>query len=106
VPTTAAAPKLMTGRPNVLEVAVGGTAIPPLGPPERRISGVSLKPADLLARTAAPAPAVTAAPRAAAPRAVAPPAAAPPSTDPSAAAPPAAAPPPAPPPAAPPPTGQ
>jgi cytoskeletal protein RodZ len=50
VPAGATAPLIHTGRPNVLQINVGGTAIPPLGEPERRVSGVSLKPADLLAR--------------------------------------------------------
>jgi transcriptional regulator with XRE-family HTH domain len=52
VPATARAPQIMTGRPNALNVSVGATTIPPLGEPERRISGVSLLPADLLARAA------------------------------------------------------
>ena len=58
VPAGAQAPEITTGRPNALNVTVGSTAIPPLGPPERRISGVSLRAADLAARTsggAAPA---------------------------------------------------
>jgi cytoskeleton protein RodZ len=50
VPAGARQPQLATGRPHVLRVTVGQTAIPPLGPPERRISGVSLLPADLVAR--------------------------------------------------------
>jgi cytoskeleton protein RodZ len=58
VPATAAAPQILTGRPNALDVTVGATRIPPLGPPERSIADVSLKPADLLARVAPqPAPA-------------------------------------------------
>jgi cytoskeletal protein RodZ len=77
VPATASAPELLTGRPNVIRVTVGATVIPPLGPPERRIRDVSLRPADLLARIGAPA---AAAPRASftapAPNAVAAPAAA------------------------------
>jgi cytoskeleton protein RodZ len=55
VPATATAPEILTGRPNVLRVTVGGAAIPTLGPAERRIKDVSLKPADLLARLSAPA---------------------------------------------------
>lgn len=55
VPATATRPQLITGRPNVLQVTVGSTPIPPLGPAERTISDVSLSPADLVARTAAPA---------------------------------------------------
>ena len=71
VPATALAPELLTGRPNVIRVTVGATTIPPLGPPERRIKDVSLRPADLLARIGAAPPAVGApasAPRAAPPR--------------------------------------
>jgi cytoskeleton protein RodZ len=58
VPPTAQAPEIRTGRPNVLRVTVGSAQIPPLGPPEKMIKDVSLKPADLLARArggAAPA---------------------------------------------------
>jgi cytoskeletal protein RodZ len=64
VPATAQAPEIRTGRPNVLKINVGSTTIPPLGPPEKMIKNVSLRPADLIARaqgnpppTAAPAPA-------------------------------------------------
>ncbi len=55
LPRDARAPELVTGRPNVLRVTVGGRELPPLGPAERRISDVSLRPADLLARAAGPA---------------------------------------------------
>jgi hypothetical protein len=61
VPADAQAPQIVTGRPNVLQVTVGGTAIPPLGPPERRIKDVSLKAADLVARAQAGGPAAPAA---------------------------------------------
>jgi len=61
VPATAQAPEIWTGRANVLRVTVGATPIPPLGPPEKMIKDVSLKPADLIARAragaASPAPA-------------------------------------------------
>jgi cytoskeleton protein RodZ len=50
VPAGAAAPMIRTGRPNALQISIGATQIPPLGEPERVISDVSLKPADLLAR--------------------------------------------------------
>lgn len=50
LPAGAQAPKLRTARANVLQVSVGGTRIPPLGPPETTISNVSLTPADLVAR--------------------------------------------------------
>jgi cytoskeletal protein RodZ len=64
VPPTAQRPQIITGRPNVLRVTVGNTAIPPLGEPERTISDVSLAPADLVARAQGPAApaAATAAP--------------------------------------------
>jgi cytoskeletal protein RodZ len=52
VPTTAQRPMIITGRPDVLRVTVGAREIPPLGPPNRTISDVSLLPADLLARGA------------------------------------------------------
>jgi cytoskeleton protein RodZ len=64
VPATAQRPQLITGRPNVLHVSVGSTQIPPLGPPERTVSDVSLLPADLTARLQ---PAAAAAPPGAAP---------------------------------------
>ena len=50
VPAGAQAPRIRTARANVLRVSVGGTQVPPLGPPETTISNVSLVPADLLAR--------------------------------------------------------
>jgi cytoskeletal protein RodZ len=53
VPADAQAPQIITGRPNVLQVTVGATAVPPLGPPERRIKDVSLRAADLAARARA-----------------------------------------------------
>lgn len=61
VPAGAQAPRIRTARANVLRVSVGGSQVPPLGPPETTISNVSLTPADLLARAqggaAAPPPA-------------------------------------------------
>ena len=65
VPATAKQPEILTGRPDALQVTVGGTTIPTLGPPEKTIADVSLLPADLLARasqaplTGAPPPAAT-----------------------------------------------
>ncbi|HEX8262098.1 MAG TPA: helix-turn-helix domain-containing protein [Allosphingosinicella sp.] len=50
VPAGAQSPRLRTARANVLKVAVGGTQVPPLGPPETTISNVSLAPADLIGR--------------------------------------------------------
>lgn len=48
-----------TGRAGALEVKVGERVLPPLGGPAEQLHGLSLQPADLLARagTAAPAPA-------------------------------------------------
>jgi hypothetical protein len=57
VPATAKAPQILTGRPNALQVAVGSTVIPALGPAEKTIADVSLLPADLVARAAAAPPA-------------------------------------------------
>jgi cytoskeleton protein RodZ len=74
VPASATAPQIRTGRPQALRVTVGPTVIPPLGAPERTISNVSLKAADLVARgqgqaapTGGQAPAAAAAPGTAAP---------------------------------------
>jgi hypothetical protein len=50
VPPGAQGPKLRTARANVLRVTVGGTQVPPLGPPETTISNVSLTAADLASR--------------------------------------------------------
>jgi cytoskeletal protein RodZ len=69
VPTNAVAPLLTTGKPEALRVSVGTTQAPPVGEPGRTVSGVSLKPADLLrggTASAAPPPS-PAAPRASAP---------------------------------------
>ena len=61
VPPGATAPLIRTGRPQALQVTVGGRPIPPLGAPEQTINDVSLLPADLAARAqgqaAQPAPA-------------------------------------------------
>jgi cytoskeletal protein RodZ len=65
VPATAAAPRLRTGRANVLQVTVAGRPMPPVGPPERTVSNVSLRAPDLLATApgGAPAPVPVPAPR-------------------------------------------
>ena len=57
VPADAVAPLMTTGRPGSTTVMVGQTPIPTLGDPDRIAKDVSLKPADLLARAAAPPPA-------------------------------------------------
>lgn len=41
---------LRTGRAGALDVKVGTTAVPPLGPPAGQVRDLSLKPGDLLAR--------------------------------------------------------
>lgn len=60
VPADANGPTIMTGRPNMLRVTVGGVEIPPLGEPEKRIKGVGISAEALRARSsaapAAPAP--------------------------------------------------
>jgi cytoskeletal protein RodZ len=61
VPSDANGPTIMTGRPNVLRVTVGGVEIPPLGEPEKRIKGVGISAEALRARAAA-APALAASP--------------------------------------------
>lgn len=65
VPATATAPMILTGRPDAIQVTVGGTQVAPLGPPERTISDVSLLAADLNARAQSPAPAAATPPPAA-----------------------------------------
>jgi hypothetical protein len=60
--------KLWTGKAGVLGIAVGGKALPPIGGPAQTVKDVSLAPADLVARSAAAAPAVAAAATTTAPR--------------------------------------
>lgn len=48
VPTTATAPLLKAGKPEALKVTVGSAVAPPVGPPGKVASKVSLKPADLM----------------------------------------------------------
>jgi transcriptional regulator with XRE-family HTH domain len=67
VPAGATAPQIRTSRAQALRVTVGGTEIPPLGPPERLISEVSLRAADLGTRAQGQPAAAGAAPGAAAP---------------------------------------
>jgi len=57
VPSNAVDPMIWTGRPQVLQAAVGTTMIPPLGRADQTIRDVSLKREALLARLAPPAPA-------------------------------------------------
>lgn len=64
VPANAAAPVLTTGKPEALRVMVGNQQAAPVGAPGRTVSGVSLKPADLLRPVTAPAAAAAAQPAA------------------------------------------
>ena len=58
VPANAAAPVLTTGKPEALRIAVGTADAPAVGPAGQKVSGVSLKGADLLREPqAAPPPA-------------------------------------------------
>ena len=47
VPTIATAPLLKVGKPEALQVTVGGTTVPPVAPAGRVASNISLLPADL-----------------------------------------------------------
>lgn len=49
-PAGVAGLQLRTGRPDALQISVGGKALPPLGTEPKLVSGVSLAPADLIAR--------------------------------------------------------
>lgn len=59
VPRDADDPRILTGRPDALKVAVDGREVAPLGPPERTIADVGVSAAALAARPAAPAPVAT-----------------------------------------------
>ncbi len=48
VPQTATAPLLKAGKPEALRVTVGSAVAPPVGPPGKVASNVSLAPADLM----------------------------------------------------------
>lgn len=48
VPPNATAPQLKAGKPEALRVTVGSAVAPPVGPPGRVVSNVSLTPADLM----------------------------------------------------------
>lgn len=52
VPADARNPKILTGRPQSLRVTVGEREVPPLGEPDRTISGVGVSAEALLARAA------------------------------------------------------
>jgi cytoskeleton protein RodZ len=50
LPATAQRPLLRTGRPQVIRIEVGNRDIGPLGPVERTVSNVSLRPEDVVAQ--------------------------------------------------------
>ena len=52
VPADAKGPMILTGRPQAIDVTIGGKAVAPLGEAEKTISDVKIAAADLLARTA------------------------------------------------------
>lgn len=62
VPATAKNPLILTGRPQALRVTIGGTEVPPLGPPDKTIADVGISATALNARAAPPPPATTPAP--------------------------------------------
>ena len=70
VPANAQNPMILTGRPQALNVTVGGRAVPPLGAPDRTISDAPISAAALLGRAVTPAaaPVAGAPPSAATPR--------------------------------------
>ena len=81
VPPTATAPMLKAGKPEALNVTVGGATAPPVGPPGK-VTTVSLTPASLMKGPAAQAPAPRSAPQRARPAPAAPaPTEAPPATN-------------------------
>ncbi len=54
VPAEANNPMIVTGRPNVLRVTIGGKPVPPLGEPDKTIADVGVSAKALLARDPAP----------------------------------------------------
>jgi cytoskeleton protein RodZ len=61
VPADAAKPMIVTGRPQMLNVTVGGQAVPPLGAADQTIADVEVSATALLARASASNPTVPAA---------------------------------------------
>ncbi|OYY70179.1 MAG: hypothetical protein B7Y44_04210 [Sphingomonadales bacterium 28-55-16] len=55
VPQDANKPMIVTGRPQILDITVGGKAVPPLGLPDESVADMGISAQDLLARTAPPA---------------------------------------------------
>jgi cytoskeleton protein RodZ len=68
VPATASAPVLKTGKPEALRINVGNAVAPQVGPPAKKVSNVSLLPADLMKGPAAAPTAAAAAPAAPQPK--------------------------------------
>jgi len=68
VPASAVAPVLTTGKPEALRISVGTAQAPSIGPAGKKVSGISLKAADLMRGPANPATNVAASPAAADPR--------------------------------------
>jgi len=56
VPATAQAPVIRTGRADAVKLSVGGKDAGVLGPPNKTVSNLSLKAADVAGRAGAPAP--------------------------------------------------
>lgn len=54
VPQTATEPLLHTGKPEALRITVGGEAAPPIGPPARTVSDVSLSANEVMGRGGSP----------------------------------------------------
>ncbi len=59
VPVDANNPMIVTGRPNVLQVTIGGKPVPPLGAPDQTIADVGVSAKALLARETTPPGAAT-----------------------------------------------
>ena len=53
LPKDANGPMILTGRPEMLAVTIDGTAMPPLGVPEKTISDVGISASALIERAAA-----------------------------------------------------
>jgi cytoskeletal protein RodZ len=56
VPQDANKPMIVTGRPQLLDITVGGKAVPQLGAPDKTIADIGISAQDLLARASIPAP--------------------------------------------------
>ncbi len=79
VPATATAPVLKTGKPEALRITVGNEVAPPVGPPAKTVTNVSLLPSDLMkVQQSAPPPTPAPLPKPHSSRAVPKPAASPP----------------------------